>query len=153
MIALVLPSILQEKLSEQLKRSGKREIGGILMAEHTGHNQFVLRDMTFHRPGSFASFIRRIEEALGLLASFFDETMQEYKRFNYIGEWHSHPSFGAEPSARDDESMRAIVEDSDFGGNFAVLCVVRLNSSGELDATVHTYLRDGSKHRGSLKLQ
>ena len=54
------------------------------------------------------------------------------------------------PSARDDGSMRQIVEDPKVGANFAVLLIVKLGEKGELIATAHTYLPDGSKHRSNV---
>ena len=60
--------------------------------------------------------MRRIEDALDRIASFFDRVNHEYVRFNYIGEWHSHPSFEPEPSTKDDLSMQDIVEDPEVGG-------------------------------------
>jgi hypothetical protein len=122
------------------------------MAEHVAVNEFSLREMTFHRRGTFASFVRRIEDALGRLRSFFEETKHNYRRFNYIGEWHSHPSFVPEPSPRDDASMREIVTDPDVGAKFVVLLVVKLEDSSRISGSLHTYLPDGSRHRSTLNL-
>src|ERR1035441_5910685 len=93
MLTLKMPRELRERLEVELRRAGSRELGGVLMAEHVGMNEFALRDLTIHRRGSFASFVRRIEEALDRLKSFFKANSNNYRRFNYIGEWHSHPSF------------------------------------------------------------
>jgi Prokaryotic homologs of the JAB domain len=54
-----------------------------------------------------------------------------FKRFNYLGEWHSHPSFLPEPSATDHKSMREMIEDPKLGANFVVLMVVKLNGAGQ----------------------
>jgi len=150
MITLAVSSQLRNRLLVELTHAGSREMGGVLMAEHVGENQFVLRNMTFHRPGMFASFVRTIDEALGALISFFRTTNNEYRRFNYIGEWHSHPRFSLEPSPQDDDSMREIVSDPQVGASFVVLLVVRIGLPKQLAATLHTYLPDGSKHRSSL---
>jgi hypothetical protein len=73
-------------------------------------------------------------------------TQHDYTRFNYIGEWHSHPSFTPVPSRCDDNSMREIVQDPKVGANFVVLLIVKLHDGKELQASVHTYLPDGTKH-------
>ena len=151
MIELVIPAEIREALRSALDDAGKREVGGVLMAEHVGPNRFELKEVTVHRRGTLASFIRRIEEAIGRLASFFDRTKHDYARFNYIGEWHSHPIFEPEPSGRDDLSMMEIVRDQDVGANFAVLLVVKLDESGQLVGTLHTYLPDGSKYRSDVR--
>lgn len=117
------------------------------MGEHAGTNIFVVRELTVHRRGTFASFVRRIEDAIGRLHAFFRETNHDYARFNYIGEWHSHPSFAPYPSQTDDLSMLQIVQDETVGANFVVLLIVKLGSEGDLVSTVHTYLPDGSRVR------
>ena len=150
MITLTFPRDITDKIVKELQRAGLREIGGILLAEHVGTNHFVVREVSAHRLGTFASFVRRIEEALGRLRRFFEDTQHQYSRYNYIGEWHSHPSFEAEPSATDDSSMRDIALDPKVGAHFVVLVVVKLDSRGLLLGSVHTYLPDGSKHAGRL---
>jgi [CysO sulfur-carrier protein]-S-L-cysteine hydrolase len=120
MLSLTLPRDLRDRLVTELRGAGTHEIGGILLAEHAGFNEFIIRDMTFHRAGTFSSFVRKIEDALGRLKSFFHDTNHQYSRFNYIGEWHSHPSFAPEPSQRDDSSMRDIIQDLNVGANFVV---------------------------------
>jgi hypothetical protein len=58
---------------------------------------------------------------------FFDRTQHQYKRFNYIGEWHSHPSFEVKPSPQDVETMVKLVTDPAFKGSFAILMIMRLD--------------------------
>lgn len=152
MLTLILPSEQHERLLVALRNAGRREVGGILMGEHVGPNLFVVREMTVHRRGAFASFIRRIEDAIGRLRAFFRETGHDYARFNYIGEWHSHPSFAPYPSRTDDLSMLQIVQDESVGANFVVLLIAKIGSEGELISTVHTYLPDGTRIQSNLGL-
>ena len=153
MLTLILPPEQHELLLAALHKAGKREVGGILMGEHAGLNLFIVREMTVHRRGAFASFVRRIEDAIGRLRTFFQETGHDYARFNYIGEWHSHPSFAPYPSGTDDQSMLQIVQDEEVGANFAVLMIAKLGLEGELVSTVHTYLPDGTRIRSDLRFQ
>jgi hypothetical protein len=146
MIRLILPRPIRETIKAALQKAGKREVGGVLMAEHVSRNEFEIKDLTVHRRGSVFNFIRRIEEAVGRMLLFFERTNHEYTRFNYIGEWHSHPLFAPVPSDPDDASMRAIVQDPEIGANFVVLLIVKLDQAGGIVATAHTYLPDGSKH-------
>lgn len=150
MLTLILPPDIQAKLHAALRSAGKREIGGVLMAEHVGPNRFEVMDITVHKRGTIASFVRRIEDALGRLQVFFSSTGNQYSKFNYIGEWHSHPMFAAEPSRTDDISMHQIADDPKVGANFVVLLIVKLDSSGALVAVVHTYLPRDVKHRSSV---
>ena len=153
MLTLVLPPEITSKVQDALVRSGKREIGGVMMAEHVSANTFIVRDLTIHRRGTFASFIRRIEDAWSALTRFFETTRRDYRRFNYVGEWHSHPSFEPLPSGRDHASMQEIVSDDSVGANFVVLMIVKLDLQGSLVGTAHTYLPDGRFERSELVFQ
>ena len=153
MLKLLLPGEVSRAISSALRKAGVREIGGVLMAEHIDHNKFVVRDITIHRRGALASFVRRMEDAVGRLRLFFDRAGHDYTRFNYLGEWHSHPSFTPEPSGKDDLSMLQIVQDQTVGANFAVLLVVKLDVHRRLVRTAHTYLPDGSKGRSFVQFE
>ena len=151
MITLILPSQVQDTIKAALHKSGRHEVGGVLMAEHVGPDRFEVKELTVHRRGSVFNFVRAIEEAIGWLRAFFQRAQHDYTRFNYIGEWHSHPSFEPVPSPRDDTSMREIVQDNEVGANFVVLLIVKLTGTGQLIASVHTYLPDGSKHLSAVE--
>lgn len=153
MLTLALPPDIATKVQEALVRSGKREIGGVMMAEHVGLNTFIVRDLTIHRRGTLASFVRRIEEAWSALTHFFERTQRDYRRYNYIGEWHSHPSFEPFPSGRDHQSMQEIISDESVGANFVVLMIVKLRPEGALFGTAHTYLSHGRFERSELVFQ
>ncbi|WP_433694607.1 Mov34/MPN/PAD-1 family protein [Herbaspirillum seropedicae] len=152
MLTINLPNKEQRLLVTALRRAGSREIGGILMAEHVGHNEFTVRKLTIHKPGSFAYFVRRIDEIGQSLWGFFQVTKNEYERFNYLGEWHSHPSFPPYPSRTDDQSMLELILDPKMAANFAVLIIVKLDVAGALVGTAHTYLPDKTRHLSTLKL-
>lgn len=145
MLTLILPPEQHDILLAALQKAGRREIGGIMMGEHAGPNLFIIREMTIHKSGTFASFMRRIEDAIGTLRAYFQQTGHDYTRFNYLGEWHSHPSFEPYPSRTDDLSMLQIVQDDAIGANFAVLIIVKLGANGELISTAHTYLTSGRR--------
>ena len=150
MLTLILQPNVTQKIVKTLAKAGRHEIGGVLMAEHLGRNEFTVRDLTVHSRGALASFVRRIEDALVHLRSFFLRTNHDYVRFNYIGEWHSHPSFDLEPSPKDDASMIEIVLDSTVGANFVVLLLVKLDLHGGLLANAHLYLPNATRMRCHL---
>jgi integrative and conjugative element protein (TIGR02256 family) len=115
------------------------EIGGVMVGEHVAADTFRVVDISFQRRGgTIAHFVRDPAHHKAFLADFFKKTGHDYKRFNYIGEWHSHPAFRPLPSGEDFATMYDIVEDSDVGVNFAVLIIARLRSWNglELSATL-----------------
>lgn len=129
MVTLLLPTQIRRQLETALQDAGEREIGGILLGEHVAKNTFRVFELTIQsRGGNAFSFVRQLRAALNSLSAFFNRTRHEYHRFNYLGEWHSHPRFEIRPSATDSATMWEIVEDSNVGANFAILLIVRLDN-------------------------
>jgi hypothetical protein len=152
-VRLLLPGEVAERLVGALRDAGRKEVGGVLMGEHVSEGVFRVRDLTVQRRGTFASFVREVGLTLGPLRRFFRETGDDYTRYNYVGEWHSHPSFATEPSHRDAESMWRIVEDHAVGANFAVLLIVRLGDEGKLEGSATAYLPGRRKLEASLEAE
>jgi hypothetical protein len=150
MLTLMLHPSVTQTIEAALEKAGRHEIGGVLMAEHVAVNEFTVTELTVHKRGAFASFVRRIEDALTSLTTFFVRTNHDYRRFNYIGEWHSHPSFELEPSPKDDAAMMEIVLDPKVGAEFAVLLLVKLDVERRLLANALVYLPDSTRHRCNL---
>jgi hypothetical protein len=137
---LIVPPEIARQLIDALVQAGKREIGGILMGEHVGPDTFRVKELTIQRKrGTFATFIRMVEEIVAPLRAFFDTTKHNYTKFNYLGEWHSHHSFALEPSRRDHRTMYDIVTDPQLGARFIMLLLVRLDNHGQLEGSVTVY--------------
>jgi proteasome lid subunit RPN8/RPN11 len=139
---LLLPKRITKKLKRNL-RGRMNEIGGVMVGEHVGEDTFRIVDVSFQRQeGSIAHFIRDPSDHSEFLAEFFKTTGNDYKRFNYIGEWHSHPSFKPVPSSEDLCTMRNIVDDPLVGVNFAVLMIVRLGRWRRLEISATLFCAD-----------
>lgn len=123
-----LPDDQLQKLKPALAQAGTREIGGQLFGEQLAPSNFRITELTIQvRRGSFARFMVDLLQAARDALRFFDRTEHRYTRFNYIGEWHSHPSFEIKPSTPDIQTMINLVTDPAFRGSFAILMIVRLD--------------------------
>ena len=137
---LLIPPEISQQLVDALRQAGKREIGGILMGAHIGPNTFSVKEITIQRKGgTFATFMRMVEEILAPLLAFFDATKHDYTRFNYLGEWHSHHSFALVPSERDHATMFNMVMDPQLGAHFVLLLLVKPAHNGQLEGSVSVY--------------
>lgn len=126
------------RLRSELVRAGRREIGGVLVGEHLGGDEFKLVAMSFQRRGGGRAHFRRDPVAA---ARFVNDAIEEAggdaTSVNYLGEWHSHPGMGASPSPTDVAQMQAIVDDPAEVANFAVLMIASWRQAGmELSATL-----------------
>lgn len=119
------PKPLRERMRKDLSRAKRREIGGILMAEQIAAGHFRLVDFTVDEVvGSGAHFVRSVEHHHAALSGFYERTATDYGRFNYLGEWHSHPNHLPVPSSTDIASMQALVR-GERNIPFAMLLIVR----------------------------
>jgi [CysO sulfur-carrier protein]-S-L-cysteine hydrolase len=75
-------------LVQTLKKAGRRETGGVLVAEHVGDDTFRLVGLSVQTTGgSTTHFVRDPAEHRAFLDAFFDRTGHDYARYNYFGEW------------------------------------------------------------------
>ncbi|WP_206075373.1 Mov34/MPN/PAD-1 family protein [Mesorhizobium tamadayense] len=126
MIRVGVSHEVRDCIKPALRRAGSREIGGILMGQEVARGHFAVVDFSLDEiSGERAHFVRDADHHRQALENFFDRTGHNYQTFNYLGEWHSHPSFSAQPSVTDLRSMQDLV-DGERGIEFAVLLIVKL---------------------------
>src|SRR5687767_12943368 len=102
---------INARLRQALRRAGLREIGGMLFAEQLAPAHFRLMDFSLDLfSGSHTHFRRNPQAHQQALNEFFENTGRDFSRFNYLGEWHSHPLFSITPSVEDTETMQSLVE-------------------------------------------
>ncbi len=122
---LLVPRDVRVRLNNTVRAAGRLEIGGVLMAEQLAPGRFSLVDFTVDaEKGGAAHFVRSVDHHREALAAFFDQTGANFTRFNYLGEWHSHPNHPPVPSTEDLRSMQALV-DGERDIPFALLLIVR----------------------------
>jgi proteasome lid subunit RPN8/RPN11 len=142
---LEVAQVFTDRVRADLKRAGRQEIGGMLFAEQLAPNRFRIIDCsTDFRSGSHSTFRRDPDVHNALLRQFFERTGNDFRRFNYLGEWHSHPSFSVRPSTEDTAEMTSLVQDAGSEITFAVLLIVRIRLRLWLDASATLFARDQS---------
>ncbi|EPN2804862.1 Mov34/MPN/PAD-1 family protein [Serratia marcescens] len=131
-------------LRKALKAAGCREIGGVMMGEQIAPGHFRVVDLSIDsQTGGKAHFVRDSEAHNEALDAFFQRTGHQYDRFNYLGEWHSHPRFSVIPSSQDIASMIDLVE-GERGIEFAVLLIVRLGWWRKLSLSCTLFCRNAN---------
>ena len=142
---LRIPHRTIETWAHDLKRAGSREIGGVLFGEQVKEGEFRIVDATRQRfgGGTQLRFHRRGGQARKDILALHDRHGGDAKRFNYLGEWHSHPNAPVIPSVRDEVTMYQLLVDQASAMNFLVLAIVRLTHSGAVDIGARSYLSTG----------
>ncbi|WP_201787871.1 Mov34/MPN/PAD-1 family protein [Neobacillus mesonae] len=150
MIKVIIPTIIKQRLENELKKAGNREIGGIIMGEHIKDNTFRIYDITVQtQGGSWARFVRQLSNSVkNAFHHFFQKTHYQYTKYNYLGEWHSHPSFALTPSQNDVQTMLELVNDKNVGANFAILLIVKFDI--ELKGDITLFVPDYPILKGEL---
>lgn len=129
-------------LRRSLRSAGRYEIGGMLFAEQLAPGRFRVMDFSVDLySGSHTNFHRDSHAHEQALNAFFERTGRDFSRFNYIGEWHSHPSFSVRPSPEDVATMTELVSDERSAISFAVLLIVRLRFGFWLDRSWTIFAR------------
>jgi proteasome lid subunit RPN8/RPN11 len=149
MLTIHLTPEVRAVITAACKRSGVRETGGMLFGEHVSEDVFRVMEATVAGTGSMASFVRGILDSLRQLDRFFHRTRRDYQRFNYLGEWHSHPSFELQPSTTDDRTMFDIVNDPGTGARFALSLIVKLIDE-DLEARAFVYFPGDERQDGEV---
>jgi [CysO sulfur-carrier protein]-S-L-cysteine hydrolase len=133
---------VEARFRSALRKGGRREIGGMLFAEQLAPSHFRVTDFSIDpNSGSHTAFRRDPQSHGDALEEFFRRTDRDFTRFNYLGEWHSHPSFAVQPSAEDLVTMTDIVERKRSIITFAVLLIVRLRWRLWLDYSLTVFAR------------
>jgi len=126
----------------------------VLLGEHLGPDLFRVLECTVQMGGgTSSSFVRMPEAVDAALQQFYERHDFDYSRFNYLGEWHSHPSFALIPSRTDERTMLSIVKDPDSHAKFAVLMLVRLNAEEQLSLAGTFYHRGNRGQHVTLEVE
>ncbi len=131
----------------------RREIGGMLMGEEVSKQCFRIVEFSVDtQSGTSSMFVRDARQHDQALAAFFERTGADYQRFNYLGEWHSHPNFDVSPSLQDIHAMRDLVDGSG-GVDFAVLLIVRLRWMIKFECSAHLFVCNHSPRRVEIAFE
>lgn len=132
-----------------LKKGGIREIGGWLVAEQLAPGEFELVgftvDLNVGTHNRFTNLPMTHDEQFDKV---LNESTDRTGRVDYLGEWHSHPTFPPVPSDIDVAAMTKMVEDGE--PSFAVLLILRLLGAEILEASITTFQRGLSPELGRL---
>jgi proteasome lid subunit RPN8/RPN11 len=140
---LLLPDPIENQMKTELRAAGRREIGGVLLGEFVGPGVFRVAEITVQRTGGTSStFVRIPRLHAEAIQAFFERTGRRYERFNYLGEWHSHPSYPTRPSGSDLRAMDDILCNPAMAVNFAVLSIVKISAAASFEISSYAFVAE-----------
>lgn len=144
---LRIPKTTIDRWASDLKAAGHREFGGVLFGEQIAEGDFRIVEATHQRfwGGTPTTFNRRGGTARKEILRLHEKTGGNPERFNYLGEWHSHPNAPTVPSLQDEITMYELLADQAGAVNFLILILVRLEVDARVCVGAQTFL--GSGHR------
>lgn len=143
-VRVEFPRALQVRMRKVVVSACRREIGGILMAEQLEPGSFRIVDFSVDPvKGTAVHFLRSPEHHQQALEDFFARTGSDYRRYNYLGEWHSHPNHDPLPSSTDIAAMNDVMH-SERNISFAVLLIVRTRFWRKMECSL-THFQKGIK--------
>lgn len=151
LIDVVLNSRCVRKLKRELRAAGQNEIGGVLAAEQIADGRFLVVDLSVQRNGTHSHFERDPVQHREFIRRFHERMGHKPERFNYLGEWHSHPAYPAMPSDVDFCQMQYLVEDVEQKSSFLVLMIVKLGLNGALRGSAYGFRPRLAPLRGRLQ--
>ena len=137
--------MMAERCINDLRIARSKEIGGVLFGEQLAEGDFRIAEMTRQRfrGGTAVTFKRQGNNARKEIRTFHKTIGGDPRRFNYFGEWHSHPNGSLYPSLRDEITMRQLLVDQGKSVNFLVLMIMRLDYRERLQVGSRAYLSSG----------
>lgn len=144
-----------ERWASHLKGAGRKEIGGVLFGEQIAEGDFRIVEATRQRffGGTATTFKRRGGAARKDILDLHKKFGGDSERFNYLGEWHSHPCAPAMPSLQDEVTMYELLADQGDAVNFLVLIIVKLDAEARLHICARTYLASGHKLNCEIEIE
>lgn len=152
---LRIPKLIIERWADDLRKSGRREIGGVLFGEQIAEGDFRIIEATRQRfwGGTAMTFKRRGSGARKDILALHEKFGGDSERFNYLGEWHSHPNAPAMPSLQDEITMCNLLAEQGAAVNFLVLIIVKLDEAELFHIGAITYLASGHKLNCEIKIE
>ena len=152
---LRIPSELIERWRADLSRAGAREIGGVLFGEQLAEGDFriVKASRQRSRRGTPTSFHRHGSGARKQILALHKKFGSDPQRFNYLGEWHSHPNALVWPSLQDEVTMYELLTDQGTSVNFLVLIILKLDDQKRVQIGAMTFLSSGHTIQCEIEIE
>nr|WP_314494240.1 Mov34/MPN/PAD-1 family protein [uncultured Chryseobacterium sp.] len=129
-LSISISNELLEKMYLAVKSHYPNEFGGLLIGYYNNDNEnLMISDIIL--PNIFKSTPVFFERQTEDLHEKLDEFYKNDPSMFYVGEWHSHPNGGTQPSQRDIKAMIQIHENSKVAIEKPILGIMSFNNKSD----------------------
>jgi len=149
---IIVPKNIVDSIFGAVEKAGVCEIKGALYAKYISSNCYEIEDVFISKNAGTSFFSNLI---IGFSyhrfeKNYFKKHNNDFKNHNYIGDWHSHPSFECIPSEYD--VKEAFDELRNSNANFLIQLIVK-NDGGKLIGNCFLYNDNESHEKCSLVIE
>jgi len=126
-LEIIIPAKITSLIKKHIDKYSPLETKGALFAEHLGDNIFKIDSVYLEPKPGTTTYVKLVVNRVyqAFQNSFHKKHQYHFSKFNYIGDWHSHPLFECIPSSFDVEEVQKDLKNSN--ANFLVQLILKVN--------------------------
>ena len=149
---IIIPKKISLKLKKQISKYSPLETKGALFAEDLGNDTFRIDEVYLEPKPGTTTFVKLFinQEYVSFQKNYHKLRKNNFSKFNFIGDWHSHPLFECFPSSYD---IREVEEDIKKSNAIFLVQLILKVIKGKLIGNAFYYTRGLSAKKITLTIQ
>ncbi len=148
---IIIPKKISLILIKQISKHSPLETKGALFAEDLGNDTFKIDEVYLEPKPGTTTFVKLYinQEYLSFQKNYHKFRKNNFSKYNYIGDWHSHPLFECLPSSYDVSEVEEDIKKSN--AIFLVQIILKV-LKGRLVGNAFYYTRETSAKKVKLSI-
>ncbi len=149
---IIIPKEITLRLIKQISKYSPLETKGALFAEDLGNDTFKIDEVYLEPKPGTTTFVKLYinHEYVTFQKNYHKLRNNNFSKYNYIGDWHSHPLFECYPSSYDVSEVEKDMKQSN--AIFLVQLILKV-FNGKLVGNAFYYSHEKSAKRIKLTIQ
>jgi proteasome lid subunit RPN8/RPN11 len=150
-LEIIIPKKISLILIKQISKHSPLETKGALFAEDLGNDTFKIDEVYLEPKPGTTTFVKLYinQEYLSFQKNYHKFRKNNFSKYNYIGDWHSHPLFECLPSSYDVSEVEEDIKKSN--AIFLVQIILKV-LKGRLVGNAFYYTRETSAKKVKLSI-
>jgi len=150
-LEIIIPKEITLRLIKQISKYSPLETKGALFAEDLGNDTFKIDEVYLEPKPGTTTFVKLYinHEYVTFQKNYHKLRKNNFSKYNYIGDWHSHPLFECFPSSYDVSEVEKDMKQSN--AIFLVQLILKV-LKGKLVGNAFYYTRETSAKKIKLTI-